>query len=203
MRHFLNLNLELIGKKRNVEPVLSEQQLSQDLAKLLISEEFTDVKFEIEGKILKAHRNILTSRSEYFRSMLCENLRQDRFAKPIHIDNISFEGFKGLLHFLYTDSILDNDSPNIACELARISDWYNLKELKEKVFSFIQTKLSIDNVLTYYVNAIKFEPKLGNVEELCLKFMAKNFTQLLDRAEFKKLPQDYLIRITQFYAKFH
>lgn len=192
----------MVGKKEMVDFVQTEKTLSEDMAKLLVSEEFSDVMFEIEGKIVSAHRNILTSRSEHFRVMLCENLKQDRVVRPVHIDNITYDAFKGLLYYLYTDSIFEKTNVETVCELARLSDWYNISELKEQSFSFIKNSLSIENVIPLFICSVRIEPRLEAVEELCLKFIAKNFTQLLERAEFKTLPQNYLIQITQYYAQF-
>jgi hypothetical protein len=191
-----------------IDSVESEQTLSQNLAGLLQSEEFSDIQFEVEGKILNAHRNILTARSDYFRAMLCENLKADRLAKPIHIDNISYVGFRALLYYFYTGSV-SSDEPNsqtsveVACELKRISDWYDLDDLNAKSFLFIQSKMSIDNVIGLFVCAHSLSPRLDDVEEVALGFISKNFNLLLDKPEFKKLPQNILITITQFYAQFH
>ena len=186
-----------------IDSVQTEITLSHDFGKLLLSEEFSDIKFEVEGEILNAHRNILVARSNYFRAMLCENLKQDRLAKPIHIDNISYEGFKVLLHYFYTGNIIDSASVQIACELKRISDWYDLDDLNAKSFTFIQTKLSIDNVIGAFVSAHTLQPKLEDIENISLRFIAKNFNHLLEKPEFKTLSQNLLIVITQFYAQFH
>ena len=169
---------------------------------MLLSEDFSDIQFEVEGKILKGHRNIITSRSDHFRTLLCDNLRQDRLSRPIHIDNVTYEGFKALLHYFYTNTIDDDTKGNIVCELIRMGDWYNLDDLKSVGFMFIESKLCLENVINLYTSAITVEPKLENVENICLKFIAKNFSQLVNRPEFKKLPQFALVRITQFYAQF-
>jgi hypothetical protein len=169
---------------------------------MLLNEQYCDVSFEINGHTVKAHRNILTARCEYFRAMLCENLSQDRCAKPIHMDNISLNAFRGLLCYIYTDNLPDDAQPETACELARVSDWYNIKDLKEKAHVFIQSKLSIDNVLKLYICSVDLEPRLESVQQLCLKFIAKNFNQILEKPEFKRLSQAHLIQITQYYAKY-
>jgi BTB/POZ domain-containing protein 9 len=187
-----------------IDSVETELTLSSDLALLLKSEEFSDIQFEVEGTVVNAHRNVLIARSDYFRAMLCENLKADRLAKPIHMEGISLAGFRALLHYFYTGNI-DPETVNveIACELKRISDWYDLDDLNAKSFLFVQSQMSVDNVIGLFVSAHTLSPRLDDVEEVTLRFIAKNFNSLLDRPEFKKLPQSILITITQFYAQFH
>lgn len=192
----------MVGKVFCVEYVDTDKILSDDLAKLLTSEEFSDIQFEVEGKIFKAHRNILTTRSEYFRTLLCENLKQDRLGKPVHMSNISYAGFKALLHFFYTGEIDPECTCQTACELARVSDWYGLPDLKSKSFAFNAAKLNIENVVDMFVCAVTIEPKLEDEMEICLKFIAKNFQSVLERPEFKKLSKDILVQITQYYTRF-
>ncbi len=194
--------VELVGKKYYVDNVETETSLSKDMARILKTEEFSDIEFEVEGKILKAHRNVMISRSSYFKGMLCENLKQDRLNKPIHIDNISYVGFRALLFYLYTGNIEDDLVCEIVCELMRISKWYDLEDLNQKGYEYIQGKLSIDNILDIYICSSTIEPKLDDVENVCLKFIAKNFYQLHERPAFKSLPVNILIAITQFYAQF-
>lgn len=194
--------IELVGKRFMVDNVQSEITLSNDMVDLLSSEEFSDIVFEVEGKLIKAHRNILTARSDYFRAMLCENLKQDRLSKPIHIDNVSYNGFRALLYYLYTGNIGEDVSCECACELRRISSWYDLEELGEKSYLYLQTRISIDNVLSLFLCAHRIAPRLEDVESFCLKFIAKNFQNIYVRPEFKTLPQNIVIFITQYYAQF-
>jgi speckle-type POZ protein len=195
--------LEISGKKFFVDPVEAEKDLTDDLKRLLLSQELADVEIEVEGMLFKAHRNILTARSEQFKTLLCENLRQDRLNKPIHIENMSSKCFKALLHFFYTNELEENTESVIACELIRVGFWYNLDDLRRIAFNFIQSKLSEENVIELIVCALNKEPVLDDVQEICMKFIAKNFSSLVNRADFKRLPQHILIKLTQFYAQFH
>ncbi len=166
------------------------------------SEEFSDCVFEVNGVHFKAHRNILAVRSNHFRSILCDNLKEDRLSKPIHIENVTPEAFKALLNYFYT-SKLDNDTNcTTACELMRLSEWYDLPDLSTTAFNHIKTQLDIDNIVDLIICAHDIEPKLEECEKLCLKFIAKNFTHLYKRQDFKKLSQPILVKIAQYYAQF-
>ena len=184
-----------------VDMVDTEKELRSNLKDLLYSEEFSDIQFEVQSRVLKAHRNILTSRSEHFKTLLSE-LRPDRLTRPIHIENISFDGFKALLHYLYTSEIDENTKLEIVGELIRVSDWYNLEDLKGIGNTFLQANLGVENVIGLFVCATTIEPILEDIENMCLRFIAKNFQSLYIRPEFKQLSQNLLVKITQFYGQF-
>ncbi len=169
---------------------------------MLENEEFCDIKFEVQGKYLNGHRNIFAARSAYCKNILTENLKLDRISRPLHLENISFEGFKGLMHYLYTDTIDDNTSGEICCELIRVSKWYNLEGLENCCYLYIKDKMALNNVLPTFVCAAKKDPKIDGVTRICLKFIAKNFEKVLNQPEFKLLDTELLVKITQFYGHF-
>jgi hypothetical protein len=194
--------LELIGKIFLIDKVNSEKTMKQNFKNLLDSEEFCDIKFEVDGKYLKGHRNIFSARSVYFKNILCENLKLDRMNRPLHLENITFNGFKSLMYYLYTDTIEANTNGEICCELIRVSKWYNLEGLENCCYLYIKENIAIDNVIPTFVSACKKEPKIDGVQRICLKFIAKNFEKVLNQPEFKTLDTELLVKITQFYGQF-
>jgi hypothetical protein len=194
--------LELIGKIFLIDKVNSEKTMKQNFKNLLDSEEFCDIKFEVDGKYLKGHRNIFAARSVYFKNILCENLKLDRMNRPLHLENITFDGFKSLMYYLYTDTIEANTNGEICCELIRVSKWYNLEGLENCCYLYIKENIAIDNVIPTFVSACKKEPKIDGVQRICLKFIAENLHLVLKESEFKKLEPELLIMITQYFTKF-
>ena len=178
-----------------------EQELANDFKKLFLSEEFCDVEFEIEGKILKAHRNILAIRSLYFKGLLCESLKSNRLLKPIHIEHISYDAFKSLIMYLYTNHIEVNTNPKIVCELMRNGNTYNIESLYISCIEFIEDILDTEKILDIYKYSTIEEPELTEVKELCLKFIALHFHDIIKKHDFQELPQKHMIAITQYYAK--
>jgi hypothetical protein len=184
-----------------LNPSQCEDDLANDFKKLLLSTDFSDVKFEVEGKQVDAHRNILTARSAYFKSFLCDNLKADRLLKPIRIDNITYAAFKSLVTFLYTNQIEEKTHPLIVCELMRASEWYNIENLATSCYLYIEECLGVDNVLDVYKSSTSTEPVLGGIVDLCLDFISLHFPLIIDKDDFKSLSQPDIIRITQHYAK--
>jgi speckle-type POZ protein len=191
--------VEMEGKLHDIEKF--ELGLASDLKTLLINKQFCDVQFEIEGKIADAHRNILAARSDYFKSILCENLKSNRLAKPIHISNISYDSFQSMLFYLYTNQIEENTRPEIVCELMRASEWFNLDDLKKVGYNYLSECISIDNVIEIYKSSNLMEPRLESLNDLALKYMRRNFSVIVPKKEFKELPQELLLKLTQFFAK--
>jgi hypothetical protein len=193
--------LEEIEGKVPLNPALCEEDLANDLNKLLLSSDFSDVKFEVEGNYVDAHRNILTARSAYFKSFLCDNLKADRLLKPIRIENITCVAFKALISYLYTNRIEEKTNPVVACELMRASEWYNIENLATSCYLYIEESLTIENVMNVYKCSVSIEPILSGITELCLDYTALNFPMIIEREDFQNLPQPDIIRLTQHYAK--
>ena len=178
-----------------------EEDLAKDLGKMFLSKTFTDIQFECEGKIIDAHRNVLVSRSNYFKGLLCENLKSNRLAKPVHVENCSYEAFRVIIYFLYTDQIEPETKPEALCEAIRVSDWYNIDELKSVAFNYFSENLTADNAIVYLKASQEKEPILENVSNLSLHFILRSFSSIVTRQDFKELTQPLLLMITQYIAK--
>ena len=180
---------ELIGKKFLVSEVNSEERLSDNLLGLLKSSEFADINLEVEGRIIKGHRNILASRSSFFKNILA-GTSNDRTPKPVHIENISHEVFTSLMFYLYTGRIEVNTSGETVCELIRASEWYDLESLSNVGYLYIKENICLENVLSILVCASEKKPQIERVEKACLKYIAKNFNVILNDPGFKKLKKN-------------
>lgn len=190
--------IELVGIEQLVAKPNTAKTLSFNYQNLLESEEFTDVQFEVQGRIINSHRNIMAMRSTFFKNILSGELP----CKPIHIDNISYDQFKILMFYLYTDSIKPETECDSVCELIRICQWYDLDQFESIGYLYIKENLSHENVLATLVSATKKEPHLEKVERACLKYLAKNFNTVLNNPEFKCLDKSIVVRIAQFYGQF-
>lgn len=193
----------MVGKHFMMEPVPTEKTLSTNMLSLLASEEFSDIKFEVEGKIVNGHRNIFAARSIFFKNIICETVNLDpKCSKPVHIENISYDTFRALMHYLYSGQLDISCSGETVCELIRASKWYDLENLDQVGFMFVKKNLCHENVIEILVNATKKEPHLNRIEKLCLKYFAKNFQSVLTNPEFKNLDKSILVKITQYYGQF-
>lgn len=194
--------VEMLGEKFHIDKSNTEKTLKMNLLTLLDTEEFSDVQFEVEGRIVKGHRNIFAARSTFFKNILSESVKTDKITKPVHIDNISYEAFKCLMHYLYSGGLEENTNCVTVCELIRVSEWYDLDKLDDVGYLFIKENLCHDNVLMTLVSATQTEPQLIRVEKACLKYMARNFHTILNNPDFKNLDKKIVVKIAQFYGQF-
>ena len=51
-------------------------RLSKDMSQLVNKDLFSDVQFSVGGRVFHAHKAILTVRSDFFRAMFCDNMRE-------------------------------------------------------------------------------------------------------------------------------
>lgn len=113
--------------------------LSKQMNKLVANELFADVFFEVEGKRVPAHRNILSSRSDYFSAMLSSaaHFRESNKQSPIYIPNVKYEVFIQVLSFLYTGYVDFRKLSIDILDLIRTADLFNLIKLEELILNHI------------------------------------------------------------------
>ncbi|KAJ4813656.1 BTB/POZ and MATH domain-containing protein 2 [Rhynchospora pubera] len=80
---------------------------SSDLITTLLSGDFADIHFVVDGQTFAAHKAVLAARSSVFRSEFLALQREMGQNSPvlISIQLVDALSFKYLLHFIYTDSL--------------------------------------------------------------------------------------------------
>ena len=178
---------------------------SRDLYKLILNNLFADVYFEVEGKIIPAHRNILICRSEYFRAMLSSksvfkesNDINHSPTNPIYIKDMSHEVFKELLNYIYTGCVKYKRMPYfILIGLMRAADLVNLTELQQLCLFYLSLILNKENVVEIYKESSDTPDVLKSVLELCFDVMSANFSSISKSTEFCSLSQELMIKVIE------
>lgn len=143
-----------------VQPVNeTEQKLKviKDLEKMMTSGSFSDVTVHIDGKKYKLHKSILSARSKFFAEYFNKNSDIDIYEFD---DNIEMEAIDIFIKFIYTaeSKIVDNKS---AFQLLELSEKYKIKDLKEIYESLLETRVSKENAMEMFCNALKFNSCFG------------------------------------------
>ena len=120
------------------------------------------VTFLIEGNEVYANKAILSVRSEYFKVMLYSGgMREsivsyddDGKCKPIILNDVSYEVFQKILHYLYTDAI-ENLSLDISIPLMVASERFMLDRLKSLCEDHIQKQITVHNVIPIYISSYR------------------------------------------------
>ncbi|XP_073823393.1 protein roadkill-like [Musca autumnalis] len=130
---------------------LVEGDMFEDMGKLLCSGKFSDVILMVEQQELKAHKNILSMRSEVFEAMFEHESMMENTSNRVEINDMEYSVVHEMLTFIYT-----NEAPNIedmAMELFVAADKYSLKKLKTKCELLLNRQMTCDTALTTLILA--------------------------------------------------
>ena len=171
--------------------------LKSDLLKLLDNPASADVTFLVQGEPIKAHKNILTVRCDYFQKMF-QSDTQEKASDEVQVPDVKPDVFKGMLQFLYSDSQPKN-FVEIALDLLLVADKYCLADLKK--FCESQVPLSSGNVVDALVVADQI-----NSEKLMIRSKAifrSSFDDLMqtDGAVKLKCYPGLLLKLLSHYVK--
>ncbi|KAJ3690511.1 hypothetical protein LUZ61_019675 [Rhynchospora tenuis] len=173
--------------------------LAEEFRVLLERQEETDVTFELEGEIISAHRLILACRSPVFRAELFGSMVETN-CKCIKIDDMKPLVFRGMLHYMYTDSLPDiedlvcggtsdmnTSSTMLYQHLLVAADRYESDGLKALCGMKLRKSISIDTVVSLL--AVADQHNSDYLKEECLEFIAepKNFVKVALTKEYASL----------------
>jgi hypothetical protein len=201
-----NKGRQLSIKEQRAKNLQDYSLLSRNLNSLIENDLFADVYFEVEGRVIPAHRNILVCRSDYFRAMLGSHAAFKESAAPhnspehpIYIKDIRYDEFYQILSYLYTGHIEVASLPyDVIIGLMKLADSMNLCELEQLCLFQLSSLMSQDNVIKIFKEAYELSPEiLKNVIQLCFDVIAASFSHVSRSADFCALPQDLMLRIIE------
>ncbi|VDO63191.1 unnamed protein product [Heligmosomoides polygyrus] len=147
--------------------------LTNGMAALLSSEEFSDVTFVANGERLHAHRLILITRSEYFRAMLTGGLKESVGAE-VELQGKNPLAFRTLLRYIYTGKAeLSAFTVDDVLAILELAHEYMLIEVQEAI-----AKLDITNVFTVAQTSTLLS--LDALTEFCNQFYDRNAPAILE-----------------------
>ncbi|KAI4986106.1 hypothetical protein ZWY2020_018736 [Hordeum vulgare] len=120
---------------------------------LLRSGKGADVRFRVAGETFAAHRCVPAARSPVFRAELYGAMKEST-ADCVQIHGMRPEVFRHLLHFVYTDSLPEeedgdeDDGVAMAQHLMEAADRYNMERLKLVCKDRLCTHMDVSTVAT-------------------------------------------------------
>lgn len=132
-----------MGCLKNEKLNLNQKSLYDRVEKLLVSYEWSDCSFKVNNKIFKVHKLILGISSPVFEAMFYGPLSS---TKDIVVTDIPSDTFQLILNYIYTDKV-EITSIEQAFELLYSARKYMLEHLSQICIAYIQTNISIDNVI--------------------------------------------------------
>lgn len=151
-----------------------EFTLYDRISKLLESDEWSDCSFRVGAEVMRAHKLILATSSPVFKVMLYGPMADSH---EILISDIEPQVFQLLLDFIYKDRVSIGCLEN-ACGLIYAAKKYMLPYLVALCIRYIETSLSIHNVLTIFNFAVLIQEEA--LITICVKLICKHPIMILN-----------------------
>ncbi|KAJ4788769.1 BTB/POZ/MATH-domain protein [Rhynchospora pubera] len=141
-----------------------------------------DVKFEVEGEIICAHKVILAARSSVFKAELKSHMIEGKMGH-IRIKDMKPEVFKALLKFIYDNSLDNERDTHLATSfmtqhLLSAASRYAIEGLIVRCEDYLLENLCFDTVMDVLILAEQH--CLFKLKEACLEFISRqeNFVKI-------------------------
>jgi len=144
------------------------------------------VTFLVGDTKLYAHKDILTARSRYFRSLFDSGMKESQ-TNEIPIAEAEPNLFQELLDFVYS-GLPPKDLPAIAQSLLPLADRFGLLVLKKMCVAALISTLSLKNVIATLLLADTHSCR--DLTKKCLEMMQGNIYTLKTTEDFKELKKN-------------
>ena len=134
-------NISLQAKVPRLEEP-DEDHITRQLGVLLNTGRMSDISFVIERQKFKAHKNILSTRSQIFSEMFEINGMVSPL-ETLKIEDCEPKVFEAMLRFIYTDEI--SETEEIAKKLLPLAKKYQVKLLQKKCEEILLNYISTEN----------------------------------------------------------
>jgi speckle-type POZ protein len=179
-----------VTKDHRTEAV-TRPNLADHLLQMWKDKEGADVTFSVCGQLLRAHRCLLAARSLVFKAELFGPMKV-KATQCIKIEDIEPQIFEALLHFIYTDSMIDDerfkeDKSARLQHLLVAADRYGVEKLRVICEGKLCESIDVETVATTLVLAEQHRFK--DLQEACLEFMTsrKVLRAVMETDGFKHL----------------
>nr|XP_015906174.1 speckle-type POZ protein [Parasteatoda tepidariorum] len=155
---------------------------SEELINFFKQKEFSFVTLRTPNKEFVVHKAVLCSKSPVFNAMFERNMIEND-TNSVHIDDIESETVSLLIKFLHFEPLGTLHWEDVT-KLYYAADKYQIEGLKKFCRSFLETVLSLENVLDLFILADKHQDK--NIMSCAEKYFRLNFEKILISAEWQR-----------------
>ncbi|XP_021958884.2 RCC1 and BTB domain-containing protein 1 [Folsomia candida] len=131
------------------------RRVKDDICDLWENKKHADVAFSVEGKVITAHKLILSGRSEYFERMFSKEWNEANPQKgAIEVKDTKHDIFEALLFYIYTDKIkFEEDEHENIFELMKLADYYCLVDIRHECEKILINNINPENAFFLAKNA--------------------------------------------------
>ncbi|KAM0736055.1 BTB/POZ domain-containing protein 9 [Formica fusca] len=175
--------------------------LSKDIEALYLSKEYSDVTLVVAGHKLCSHKFILAARSEYFRALLFNGMKES-MQNEIEVNASSLPAFENLLKYIYTGCMsLANERVETILDILALAHLYVFVDLEDAISDYLREILNIKNICSILDTALLYRLKF--LTNVCLEYMDKHASEILQHESFLQLSPTVLSELISrdsFYA---
>jgi hypothetical protein len=185
--------VELVGIRDGAVMPADDSGFIVEMGKLVNNKLHSDMKFEIDGKTVYAHKAILATRSSFFAKMFDKKKEQKADLK---LPDVSYCDILAILNYIYTNRLPMECTCSTLVNICRVSQTFELPHLKIAATYKLLEVLSVKNVVEIY-KGISEDTSLLELSAMCKKFMADNLNDMTKEKSFEGLPQSEIVNIIQ------
>ncbi|GFS65817.1 hypothetical protein TNIN_5931 [Trichonephila inaurata madagascariensis] len=171
-------------------------KLGEDLLRMFLDEIDTDIIIEVDGKQIKAHRCILSSRGKYFANLLRTN-NPEKNSSTISLEGFSYPAVHFALCHIYSGAMNIPKDCNIS-ELALLADMLNLETLTDVIVFHLKMHYCHffhRPCLQCSQGVVECLPLaavcgLNELRDKCIYWLGKNFTRTWPNKSFALLSEE-------------
>lgn len=153
-------------------PAAAEKKYPKQFKSLLESGAHADITFIVdEGKLcIRAHKAILSARSDYFDAMLREGGMSESFQSEISIDHDG-DSFKRMLEYIYADEISDikDCDADEVLNILLTANQFVMDDLRVYVEPYAAKLLSVENIAKFMLLSADKETSI--LREACIEYI--------------------------------
>jgi len=173
-----------------------DSDIGYHFGSLLDNQEGVDVILNVGGERFHAHMLVLAARSHVFRSQFFDDesegekneVDESDELREFSIDNMEPKVFKAMLHFIYRDTLVDENElaasssdssvfDTLAAKLLAAADKYDLGRLRLLCESYLCKGISVASVASTLALADRHHAM--ELKAVCLKFAAENLSAVI------------------------
>lgn len=151
-----------------------------DFERILVDAKFTDVTIKVGDQEVKAHKNILTARSQVFQAMFENDMRENR-ENIVEITDIDIDVLNEVLRYMYAGKI--NMLENNKKDIYRAADKYQLEGLKTICEDAIISSITVNNIADIF-SAVEYRSS-EKIMQGALSFFSRNSREIVEKENFK------------------
>ncbi|KAG2640159.1 BTB/POZ and MATH domain-containing protein 5-like isoform X1 [Panicum virgatum] len=175
---------------------VSDSDIGYHFGSLLDNQEGVDVILNVGGERFHAHKLVLAARSHVFRSQFFDDesegekneVDESDELREFSIDDMEPKVFKAMLHFIYRDTLVDDNElgasssdgsvfDSLAAKLLAAADKYDLGRLRLLCESYLCKGISVASVASTLALADRHHAM--ELKAVCLKFAAENLSAVI------------------------